>query len=268
MDDPIDLINEYIVTNHNNEITAAVLNPVLQAIVLEYRDFIGDLNLLTTPVTEDVVGAINSLQQQITDFDYTGVEVHSGIDDPNTTPPLTYAVADFYNQVDGGGDTVALWQYSGTEWVNLSVPTVGSLQQVTDVGAITDNPITVGSETDNIVIDTARIEMNKSGFVTRITFDDPTGAFSANIRALTSDEEVAFLSDITPVSSGNFKRIGKGWVGTVANEADEDEVGDIFQGSAFDVGDDKWYWYAAAQWTGGDTTDIANFNWSSRDTFI
>jgi hypothetical protein len=197
MDDPIDLINEYIVTNHNNEITAAVLNPVLQAIVLEYRDFIGDLNLLTTPVTEDVVGAINSLQQQIDDFDYTGIQVHSGIDDPNTTPPLTYAVADFYNQVDGGGDTVALWQYNGTEWVNLSVPTVGSLQQVTDVGAITDNPITVGSETDNIVIDTARIERNKAGFVTRITFDDPTGAFSANIRVLDSDEEVAFVSDVT-----------------------------------------------------------------------
>lgn len=152
MDDPLDLINTYIVTNHNNEITAIVLNPVLQAIVLEYRDFIGNLNDLTTPETEDLVQAINSIQEQIDNFSFSGVQVYSGTDDPNDTPPLSYNVADFYKQLDGGGNTIALFQYNGTEWVNLTpAPTVEKTFAlvVTEDNVIQDDRL-IGLDTSSI----------------------------------------------------------------------------------------------------------------------
>lgn len=215
----IDLINLYIFTNHNNEITAAVLNPILIAIVQQSNDLIGNLNDLVTPENEDLVQAINSLQSQIDAFSFTGVQVYSGVDDPNDTPPLTYAVADFYKQLDGGGNTIALFQYNGTEWVNLSDPPyVGSLQEVTDVGATTTNPIIIGTGTDNISYETNRIVRAKDSFETRITFDNPTGVFSANVRAITQDEEIAFLSDITN-SSLSF-----GTVVSVANTIQDDRL--------------------------------------------
>lgn len=215
----IDLINLYIVTNHNNEITAAVLNPILIAIVQQSNDLIGNLNDLVTPENQDLVQAINSVQSQIDAFSFTGVQVYSGVDDPNDTPPLTYAVADFYKQLDGGGNTIALFQYNGTEWVNLTDPPyVGSLQEVTDVGATTTNPIIIGTGTDNISYETNRIVRTKDAFETRITFDNPTGVFSANVRAITQDDEIAFLSDITN-SSLSF-----GTVVSVANTIQDDRL--------------------------------------------
>jgi hypothetical protein len=214
-----DLINLYIVTNHNNEITAAILNPILIAIVEQSNDLIGNLNDLITPDNIDLVEAINSVQTQINAFSFTGVQVYSGVDDPNDTPPLTYAVADFYKQLDGGGNTIALFQYNGTEWVNLSDPPyVGTLQEVTDVGATTDVPIVVTdeSETESLTHGSDGITYNAGGFTTEAKFAAPT----ANRSQIIPDKDGTFamVGDITSQS------LSFGTVVSVANTIQDDRL--------------------------------------------
>ena len=214
MDDPLDLINTYIVTNHNNEITAIVLNPVLQAIVLEYRDFIGDLNTLTTPDTEDLVQAINSLQTQFYGFTFEGVQVYSGTDDPNDTPPLSYNVADFYKQLDGGGNTIALFQYNGTIWKNLTEPVdVPTLQQVTEAGNTTTEEIEVkavivSDGTNTATLDNLKISTDTEGEV--VDFNFPTDK--------TGEQTFAMLGDLSEQS------MSFGLIVTVANTIQDDRL--------------------------------------------
>jgi len=59
--DIINIINQRIVTNGNNEITALVLNPILVAMVQQYIDYIGDLNSLNTTDKSNIVNAINEI---------------------------------------------------------------------------------------------------------------------------------------------------------------------------------------------------------------
>lgn len=116
----IALINTYIVTNGNNEITAAVLNPVLKAIVDFSNDTIGNLTDLTTSDTSSIVDSINSLKVDFDNLVNNGVQLFQGIPDPNVTPPLSYGYADFYMQVDISNNPVQLWQYTGEEWTTYS----------------------------------------------------------------------------------------------------------------------------------------------------
>ena len=57
----IAMIQQYIVENHNEEITANVLRPILEAMVSQPNDLIGDLDSLTTTYKNDLVGAINEV---------------------------------------------------------------------------------------------------------------------------------------------------------------------------------------------------------------
>lgn len=110
-------INTFIVANGNNKITANVLNPILKIILDFSNNNIGDLATLTTDETDTIVEAINSLKQNFDDLVNKGVQLHTGYDDPNTTPPATYNYADFYMQLDSGDDSpIYLWQWNGTEW--------------------------------------------------------------------------------------------------------------------------------------------------------
>lgn len=121
-------INTYIVANGNNEITANVLNPILKIMLDFANNTIGKLDDLTTSQKENVVAAINSLQQAFDDVNNTGVQLHTGIDDPNVTPPATYNYADFYMQLDSLDQSpVKLWQWNGFEWLDYSeVPSTNS----------------------------------------------------------------------------------------------------------------------------------------------
>lgn len=110
-------INAWIYTNGNNEITAATLNPVLQAIRERINDVSGNLDDLTTSDTTNLVAAINSIQEALENINADGIMLHSGTENPNTTPPLSFNIADFYIQQDIDNNPVALWQYNGTEWV-------------------------------------------------------------------------------------------------------------------------------------------------------
>jgi hypothetical protein len=119
--DVIGLINEFIITNGNNEITAAVLNPILEFMTDFANNNMGDLSLLTTDLTDDLVSAINSLKQNFDDLSNNGVQLYTGVPNPNVTPPATYNYADFYMQIDNiDSSPVQLWQWDGYNWVEAS----------------------------------------------------------------------------------------------------------------------------------------------------
>lgn len=113
----IDLINQWIVENHNNEITANVLNPILIAMVQQPNLLIGDLGDLATEENDNLVDAINWILTQISNGSIT---IHTGQNNPNDTPPASYTVGDFYSQLDVMNNPLNLWQYTGTDWARIS----------------------------------------------------------------------------------------------------------------------------------------------------
>lgn len=110
-------IDTWIITNGNQEITALVLNPVLQNIVDQINDLTGQLSDLNTTDQTSLVAAINSLKAEFDAFT-GGIQIHYGTDDPNLTPPSSFNIVDFYVQ-ELGIDIFALWQYNGIEWVEI-----------------------------------------------------------------------------------------------------------------------------------------------------
>lgn len=117
----ISQINTYIVANGNNEITANVLNPILKVITDFANNTIGELTDLNTTDTNTVVAAINSLKLAFDNLNNNGVQLLTGYDDPNVTPPPTFNYADFYMELDVTDDSpIQLWQWSGSEWTTYS----------------------------------------------------------------------------------------------------------------------------------------------------
>lgn len=123
--DVINQINTYIIANGNNEITANVLNPILQIITDFTNNNIGDLEDLTTSENETVVASINSLKTDFDNLTNNGVQLYTGYDDPNITPPPAFTYADFFMQLDISDDSpVLLWQFNGFEWVTGMIVSV------------------------------------------------------------------------------------------------------------------------------------------------
>lgn len=113
----LDLINQFIVTNGNNEITANVLNPILKDMVNQPNLLIGVLSQLNTADQTNLVNAINEVYNLIGDVTDVGVRLHQGTSDPNVTPPPQYNIADFYIQKDLSNNPIQLWQWNGVIWV-------------------------------------------------------------------------------------------------------------------------------------------------------
>lgn len=141
----IALINQYITSNHNNEITGLIQNGVLQAMVNQINDLVGDLSLLNTVDNNDIVEAINWVVSQLGN----SVQIHAGVSDPNVTPPGAYAIGDFYSQEDGSNNPVALWVYDGVSWVNLTAggggPTCEEKTYTEILSLIGTNDLTCGT---------------------------------------------------------------------------------------------------------------------------
>lgn len=113
----ISQINTFIVANGNNEITANVLNPILELIIDFANNHMGDLDNLTTDETDTLVDAINSLKQNINDIVGNSVQLHVGNANPNDEPPLLYNYGDFYMQLSPlDNEPIQLWQFNGFEW--------------------------------------------------------------------------------------------------------------------------------------------------------
>jgi len=108
---------------------------------------IGDMSTLTTDEIDTIVNAINSLKINFDDLNNTGVQLHTGHDDPNVTPPPTYNYADFYMQLDSGDDSpIYLWQYNGIEWVtDMIVPVSTGISSKRYVGAGQDYELPIGA---------------------------------------------------------------------------------------------------------------------------
>lgn len=134
-----DLIITTIVTNHNNEITANILRPILVDLLDYTENKIGDLDGLNTTDKSSVVAAINELRELINNLQ-DGIEVFEGNDNPNVTPPASPSVGDMYNQTTVLGDPIALYIYNGTTWIKIGAPT---FQEVIDNSIAAGSPINV-----------------------------------------------------------------------------------------------------------------------------
>lgn len=152
----IDLINSRIKANGNQEITGNILNGVLLEMLGQINDLTGDLSELTTADRTNLVAAINEIKNSQQD---TGIQVFSGVVNPNYLPPVAYDVADFFNQVEPlTNDTIALWQYNGIRW--FLVGGENSDSYLIEVGAISvvGNDVTydyVKASIDGVVYETA-----------------------------------------------------------------------------------------------------------------
>lgn len=122
-------INQWIVQNGNNEITADVLRPVLLEILQAAKETTGELINLGTPTQDNLVAAINYLLSIIPPGS-AGVKVYTGIPDPNVTPPPSFQYADFYMQVTSENIPIQLWQWNGNDWVVVSYGGGGGSQNL------------------------------------------------------------------------------------------------------------------------------------------
>lgn len=113
----IAFINQWIYTNGNNEITAATLNPVLQAIANWANDVTGNPDDLNTGTNINLVAAINEINAAMSNINAGGVKLIHGITDPNEFPPTTFNIADFYILENQQGQPIDLYQYDGFSWV-------------------------------------------------------------------------------------------------------------------------------------------------------
>lgn len=112
------LINQVIVANANNEITANVLNPVLVGMVEQINEITGALADLTAPAN-NLVNAINGVPSS----SGSDITIFSGENNPNINPPANFSIADFYAQIVNGSP-VALYIFTGVTWISLA--TVGA----------------------------------------------------------------------------------------------------------------------------------------------
>lgn len=112
----LQLIQDFIVANGNNEITADVLRPILEEMLKQPNLLIGLLGQLQTADQSNLVNAINEVYGMISGITDFGVQLHEGTADPNLTPPSQYNIADFYIQKDNFNNPIQLWQYNGIGW--------------------------------------------------------------------------------------------------------------------------------------------------------
>ena len=114
----LQLINNNIVPNNNNEITANVLRPILVAMLNQPNELIGSLSNLSTTANDNLVNAINELKSNIDNIET--ISILTGIGNPNSFPPPSFETGDIYQQVNVMGNVIDLFIYSGNEWISLS----------------------------------------------------------------------------------------------------------------------------------------------------
>jgi len=131
-----EIVNQ-IVANANNEITAEVLEPILENLLNFSHDRTGNPANLATTDRANLVAAINELKSLI-DENNEGVQVYSGLDNPNDTPPPSYQIGDMYSQLLPDNSAIDLFIFTGLKWVSIQNPDpsgeIPNLQQVVDKG--------------------------------------------------------------------------------------------------------------------------------------
>jgi hypothetical protein len=140
LEDVIDLIQTWIIENGNEEITADVLRPILEAMVNQPNDLIGDLDDLDTTDRTNLVAAINEVKS-IADNN-SGLVIHYGATTPLVTPPASFGLGDFFAQVISPSTAiVSFWQYNGVEWVKIEPNKIKTVfRNVSLIGIATNRP--------------------------------------------------------------------------------------------------------------------------------
>jgi len=115
------LIDDNILTNNNNEITAVILNPVLKDMVTQINGLTGDLGDLSVEAS-NLVEAINNISiPDSTD----GIQVFTGVDNPNENPPASYSPADMYVRTLNA-TPIGLYIFTGVSWVLIQEASSGT----------------------------------------------------------------------------------------------------------------------------------------------
>ena len=134
----ITYINNQITSNGNNEITAEVLRPILTAMVNQINSLVGNKNNLPTGET-NLISALNNINT-------SGITIHSGIEDPNETSPVSFNLGDFYKQ-EVDNVIIDFWQYNGNQWIEIITR---QEQKERNVTSISDSYSII--DTDDIII--------------------------------------------------------------------------------------------------------------------
>src|SRR5690625_3235953 len=127
-------IQQWIIDNNNKEITASIMRDVLEKMLLYVRGEVGDARQLQQG--NDVVEAVNILFGMFNDLEVNfPIEVHTGTDNPNITPPASFQAPDFYIR-----NGVQTYIYTGSSWVLIQDSSAGatpSLELVAQSGNTT-----------------------------------------------------------------------------------------------------------------------------------
>lgn len=197
----IGLINQWIITNGNREITAAVLNPVLRAMSDYTLQQDGDLENLNTTDKSNLVAAINEVNQALGNVNINSSQIYTGTDNPNVTPPPSFTAADFYIQLDEFNAVVAVFLYSGTTWINLteiiqqSSTALQSVQAGTNITIDNTDPL-------NPVINSNNQQVTSKVVYCTLADVGATSPFQEDIDALVKDWVVA--QEITKAENEDY----------------------------------------------------------------
>lgn len=201
----ITLINNSITDNGNNEISAAVLRPVLLAIINYIDQTFGNPDDLST-TAKIFVDSINEL---IGDANSV-FSLRTGTDDPNVTPPSEFNLGDFYSRTSGG-NPISYWNFDGSNWIELvgkksaqgnsSIRTVAISATVQDVddtiiynGADGNDVITIPTAANSIERKLIMINQHSEDISTSISFIDFLGLSTL---AVTANGKTIIQSDGT-----------------------------------------------------------------------
>ena len=110
----IAIIEEAIVTNGTNSITANVLRPVLVSMATQINDVVGVLTNLDTQTQANLVSALN----EVFNLSGGGITILTGTADPNITSPPGVNLGDFYDRTSNG-NTIEFYIYNGQTFVLL-----------------------------------------------------------------------------------------------------------------------------------------------------
>ena len=159
------LINNNIIPNNNNEITADVLRPILIEMLQQPNDLIGVLGNLQTDDKSNLVNAINEIVEDLDSM--SSVKVLSGDVDPNTIVQPDANPGDLYSQTDALGNPIKIWIYDGNSWQSIDVgnavlftpQTLTATQQQ----IARDNVEVYSTEQTSTLVNNAKVVMEISG---------------------------------------------------------------------------------------------------------
>ena len=190
----IAFINEWIIANGNNEITADVLRPVLLAIENRRQQVTGNLEDLTTDDISSLVAAINEVKNLLPPGS-AGVKLYTGTDVPSVTPPSSFNYADFYMQVNILNQPIQLYQFDGFTWVMVQYGGGGGTDPVARDG---DLKLKTKGYVGGVVNTAETIEYGD--FVFGIGADENQHWDCARYENITADGNVQNRANYTPLA--------------------------------------------------------------------